>query len=165
MFSLLFILSQISVIACSLVGGVFLAFSDFIMRSLDRSDRAAGIQVMQTINIEVYKYVFMFLLIGMSALSPFLIALALLYAEGPAATLIVSAGVIYLAGVLAVTGILNVPMNNRLALEDHTATKAAAYWSAKYYPHWTFWNYVRAICATVSATLYLFACLSIVAAI
>ena len=68
-----FIVCEISVIACGLVSGVFLTFSDFVMRSLDGARTAAGVEVMQVINREVFRSVFMFLLLGMSALSPFLI--------------------------------------------------------------------------------------------
>ena len=71
-----FIVLEISVIACGLVSGVFLTFSDFVMRSLDRAETAAGIEVMQVINREVFRSIFMFLLLGMSALSPLLIGYA-----------------------------------------------------------------------------------------
>jgi uncharacterized membrane protein len=60
---------QISVIACGLVSGVFLTFSDFVMRSSGGAKVAAGVEVMQIINREVFRTVFMFLLLGMSALS------------------------------------------------------------------------------------------------
>ena len=71
-----FIVCEISVIACGVVSGVFLTFSDFVMRSLDGARTAAGVEVMQVINREVFRSVFMFLLLGMSALSPFLIGYA-----------------------------------------------------------------------------------------
>ena len=40
-----FILCEISVIACGVVSGVFLTFSDFVMRSLDGARTAAGVEV------------------------------------------------------------------------------------------------------------------------
>lgn len=65
----LLFLCQFSIIAFALVGGVFLAFSDFIMRSLDTANSPGGIEVMQVINREVFKWVFMTLFMGMAAVS------------------------------------------------------------------------------------------------
>ena len=66
------IVSEVSVIVCGLVAGVFLTFSDFVMKSLAASRPASGIESMQIINRKVFKTVFMALLLGMSALSPLL---------------------------------------------------------------------------------------------
>jgi uncharacterized membrane protein len=153
-----FILCEISVIACALVSGVFLTFSDFVMRSLDGAKTAAGIEVMQVINREVFKSIFMFLLLGMSALSPFLIGYAYFRVAGSAADWIMAGGALYLAGVFVVSLVFNVPMNNRLEARDYASTEAAAYWTSTYLPRWTFWNYVRAIAAAGSAICYLVAC-------
>ena len=71
-----FIVCQFSIIACAVVGGVFLAFSDFVMRSLNMANATTGIEVMQVINREVFNYVFMVLLLGMSALSLLIIGYA-----------------------------------------------------------------------------------------
>ncbi len=153
-----FILCEISVIACAVVSGVFLTFSDFVMRSLDGARTAAGVEVMQVINREVYRSVFMVLLLGMSALSPFLIGYAFFRVAGPASALIMAGGAIYLAGVFVVTLVFNVPMNNRLDAKEYSGAEAAAYWTDTYMPHWTFWNYVRAIASAGSAICYLVAC-------
>ncbi len=153
----LFVLCEFSIIACAVVGGVFLTFSDFVMRSLARADAATGTEVMQVINREVFRSVFIVLFLGMSALSPFLIGYAYLHLAGPASTLIVAGGAIYLVGVSVVTSAFNVPMNNRLAARDHSSSEAASYWKTRYLPDWTFWNSVRAIASVTSAICYLFA--------
>lgn len=153
-----FIVCNIAVIACGIVSGVFLTFSDFVMRSLDGAKTAAGVEVMQVINREVFRSVFMFLLLGMSALSVFLIGYAYLRVAGSASALIMTGGTLYLAGVFAVSLVFNVPMNNRLDAKEYAGHQAATYWKNTYLPRWTFWNYVRAIAATGSATCYLVAC-------
>ena len=56
---LIFILLQFSVLAYAALAGVFLAFSDFIMRSLARTSGTGGIEAMQIINREVFRWVFM----------------------------------------------------------------------------------------------------------
>ena len=152
-----FIVCQISVIACALVSGVFLTFSDFVMRSLDGARTAAGVEVMQVINREVFRSVFMVLLLGMSALSPFLIGYAYFRVAGSASTLIMTGGAIYLAGVFVVSLVFNVPMNNRLEAKEYSSAEAATYWTNTYMPHWTFWNYVRAIASAASAICFLIA--------
>ena len=46
-------------VATGLVAGVFLTFSDFVMRSLRAAEPAAGMDAMQWINRVVYRSVFM----------------------------------------------------------------------------------------------------------
>ncbi len=157
-----FILCQSAIIACGLVAGVFLTFSDFVMRSLDKVDAAAGVEVMQTINREVFKWVFMALLLGMSALSPLLIVYAYINLTGPAAALIMAGGSVYLLGVLGVTRAFNIPMNNRLAAMEHDSAAASAYWKKTYVPSWTFWNTVRVVASTASAICFLLAMIRLV---
>ena len=150
-----FALCAFSIIACAVVGGVFLTFSDFVMRSLDRADTAAGIEVMQVINREVFKLVFMVLLLGMSALSPIMTGYAYAYLSGPAAALIMIAGAVYLIGVFGVTVVFNVPMNNHLDGLEFSASEAATYWKTVYFPDWAFWTWIRAIASMASAACYL----------
>lgn len=153
-----FVLCEISVISCAIVAGVFFTFSDFVMRSLAVARPAAGVEVMQAISREVFRSVFMVLLLGMTALSPLLIGYASLFIAGSAATLIMIGGAVYLVGVFVVTLVFNVPMNQRLAAMEFSSTEAATYWAATYMPRWTFWNYVRAIASAASAICYVVAC-------
>ena len=151
------IASEVSVIVCGLVAGVFLAFSDFVMKSLAASKSAGGIESMQIINRKVFKTVFMVLLLGMSALSPLLIGYAYFYVSGSASSLVIAGGTIYLVGVFLVSLVFNVPMNRRLDAMDYSSSDAASYWKS-YVPVWSFWNYIRAISAGGSAICYLVAC-------
>lgn len=152
-----FIVCQISVVACGLVSGVFLTFSDFVMRSLNGAGTPAGVEVMQAINREVFRSVFIVLLLGMSALSPVLIGYAYLHTAGPVATWVIAGGTVYLIGVFGVTLVFNVPMNNRLEAQEHAGAEAAAYWTDTYVPRWTFWNAVRAVASAGAAICFLVA--------
>ena len=78
--------SEFSVIAYALVAGVFLTFSDFVMRSLAATQPAGGIEAMQLINRKVFRTLFMVLLIGMAVVSPIMAAFAIWQEGGPAAT-------------------------------------------------------------------------------
>ncbi|MCP4320220.1 MAG: DUF1772 domain-containing protein [Hyphomicrobiales bacterium] len=124
MLTWLFFVLQFSSIACTIVGGVFLAFSDFIMRSLDKAGPGAGIDAMQVINREVIRSVFVTLLLVLAAASPFMIGYAFIGLAGLPQILTALGGAIYLVGVFGVTVVFNIPMNNRLdrdALHQPTA--------------------------------------------
>ncbi|MCE7998240.1 MAG: DUF1772 domain-containing protein [Rhodobiaceae bacterium] len=158
----LLLVYEISLISCALVAGVFLTFSDFVMRSLNGARTSAGVEVMQGINREVFKTIFMVLLIGMWALSAALGVAAYFGALGSGGASIFWAAIIYSVGVAGVTLVFNVPMNNRLEAKDYEGPDAAAYWTEVYYPRWTFWNWVRGVAAAVAAVFYLTACLQLV---
>ena len=151
------ILSQFSIIAYALIAGVFLAFSDFIMRSLDKASSPGGIEVMQVINREVFNWQFMTLFIGMSILSVLIIGVAYISLSGPAAILIMIAAGFYLIGVFGVTVVFNVPLNKLLDGMDFTSKEALEFWKTRYLPDWTFWNSVRTGACVMAAILYLVA--------
>ena len=150
------ILCGFSIIGCAVVAGVLLTFSDFVMRSLNGAKPAAGIEVMQGINREVFKTVFMTLAGALLLASPLLMGYAYVNLPGAPATLIIAGGALYISGVL-VTLLFNVPMNNRLAGLDCSGADGAAYWAATYFPRWTFWNWVRVMASAASAACYLVA--------
>ncbi len=67
------VVAVLSALAYAVLGGVFLAFSDFIMRALDRVGEPAGVDTMQAINHQVFRALFMPLFIGMAPVSLLLI--------------------------------------------------------------------------------------------
>lgn len=155
---------QFAIIAYALLGGAFLAFSDFIMRSLAHTGGAGGIEAMQVINREVFRWVFMTLFIGMAAGSLALAVYAAISLSGSAGVLIAAAGLIYLFGCFGVTVFFNVPMNEALAGMDFSADATRDYWADVYLPRWTFWNTVRTLACGASASLLLLGLLQAVQA-
>ena len=111
------LLSQISIIAFALLGGVFLAFSDFLMRSLGRVE--GGAAAMQAINEDVFRIVFMSLFLGMVPLSLGLAVGAWSSLDAPWPFL--AAAALYIVGVFGVTAGFNVPMNDALAAQSPTS--------------------------------------------
>ncbi len=158
---LIFFALQFAIIAYALVSGVFLAFSDFIMRSLAHTGGIGGIDAMQVINREVFRWVFMTLFIGMAPVSLAIAAYGgFVVGSGPG-TLFVFAGLVYFVGCFGVTVLFNVPMNEALARMDASSAEASGYWKRTYLPHWTFWNTIRTAASALSAALLLFGLLSI----
>ncbi|MAW85420.1 MAG: hypothetical protein CMJ42_02700 [Phyllobacteriaceae bacterium] len=152
----LFYLAHFAVLAYALVGGVFLAFSDFIMRALSVTSGQGGAEAMQAINREVYRWVFMVLFLGMAPVSLLIAAYgAIVVGQGPG-TMMILAGLTYLVGCFGVTVFFNVPMNEALAGMEASADAALDYWNRTYLPRWTFWNTVRAAACALSAALLLF---------
>jgi len=151
-----FVLAQFAILAYALVGGVFLAFSDFIMRSLSLAGGTRGVEAMQVINREVFRWVFMSPFLGMAAVSVLIAGYAWLGLSGPAGTVIGLAALVYLFGCFGVTGVFNVPMNAALAGMELSSEATRDYWLQTYVPRWTFWNSVRTGAAALSAALLLF---------
>lgn len=146
-------LAQFSILAYAILAGVFLAFSDFIMRSLAQTSGTGGIEAMQVINREVFRWVFMALFLGLAPVSLFLVAYGLLSLDGTTRTMIVLAGMVYLIGSFGVTIRFNVPMNEMLADMETAHETASMYWTDVYLPRWTFWNSVRTVACVASSIL------------
>jgi len=139
-------------IASTLVGGVFLAFSDFVMRGLGAAETSAGVDAMQQINRVVYRSVF---LTTFMALVPASIGLAAYgwWTEAGNLTILIAAGVTYFVTVFLVTAFGNVPMNQQLdpmALGEQTTE---AYWQL-YLSRWTIWNHIRTIGCVATGVCY-----------
>ncbi|MGI1663572.1 DUF1772 domain-containing protein [Palleronia sp. KMU-117] len=151
-----FLLMQVAVLAYALVGGVFLAFSDFIMRALSLTGGIGGVEAMQVINREVFRWIFMALFLGMTVASLVIAAYGGIFVGGGPGLLMTIAGLVYVFGCFGVTAAFNVPMNDALAGMDLTSETTRAYWTGSYLPRWTFWNTVRTLACVVSSALLLF---------
>lgn len=137
-----------------IIAGVFMAFSDFVMRSLSAASPVVGIQSMQLINRKVYGSVFLVLLLGMAPVSAAIATYAYTSLSGPAASWLITGGAIYVLGVFVVTMAGNVPMNKRLDGMDKDTPASTAYW-AIYAKVWTNWNHLRTVASAGSAFCYL----------
>ena len=145
--------STLALLAClgaATVGGVFFAFSSFVMKALAQLPASQGVAAMQRINVVVLNPGFLALFVGMAALAAACSAASFLPWAVPRSPLLLAAGLLYLGGTFAVTGVFNVPMNERLARLGCASPEAAAYWPA-YVQRWSRWNHVRAAASIASA--------------
>lgn len=136
---------------CWLVSGVFLTFSDFVMKSLGAIPAAQGIAAMQSINIKVFRSLFMVGLFSIAAVSVYFIAAAVLYG-GEGSILRAIAGGLYLVTVMLVSVFGNIPLNNKLAVVDPETQAAAELWH-RYLKVWVQWNHIRTLGSAVAALL------------
>lgn len=136
------------------IGGVFSAFSEFIMAALLRTHSEGGIEAMQQINRTVIKTQFVAGILAIAGLS---IAFAVYgqYAfAGAVAWSLMLAAIVYVPSVFLMTIAGNVPMNNKLERLDHTSGEAKAYWLI-YGRVWTRLNHVRTLGSVATAVIYL----------
>ena len=148
-------LLQTSLLACSvaasLAGGATFAFSNFIMRAFDRLPGDEAVRAMQSINVTAINPLFMLLLIGTGVAGAGL-SIVNLVAAGSVNPWLLGAAAVYVLGVVLVTMLGNVPLNEALARispESLTATS----WSA-YAAPWTAWNHVRTVAAAVACVAF-----------
>ena len=137
----------------ALTGGVFKAFSGFIMRALARTTPPAGIAAMQQINRAVLRTEFVFAIIAIAVIAPLFAAFAAFALRGTAAMLLALAAAVYVTAVFMVTVAGNVPMNNRLDTLDPESPAAAQYWQ-HYLSRWTRLNHARTLGCVAAAALY-----------
>ena len=156
---LIFFLIQLSILAYALVAGVFLAFSDFIMRSLAITGGVGGVEAMQVINREVFRWVFMALFIGMAPVSLLVAVYGGVFVGPGSGTVMMIAGLLYFIGCFGVTVCFNVPLNEALAGMDVSSESTRDFWQQTYVPRWTFWNSVRTVASGLAAALLLFSLL------
>ncbi|WP_202796589.1 anthrone oxygenase family protein [Hylemonella gracilis] len=139
-----------SVIASALVGGVFFAFSVFVMRALASMPPAQGILAMQRINIAVIHPLFLGVFLGTAPLLA--VSTYLARSKPHADPWLLAAFLVYGVGSVVVTLAFNVPRNNRLAALGAATSEAEAYWPV-YLREWLFWNHVRCIASITAAVL------------
>lgn len=140
--------------ATGLVAGVFLTFSDFVMKSLFASQPAAGTEAMQIINRKVYQSIFMVLLIGMIPVSAVIALYAYVYVEGLVSTYLIAGGLLYFFGVFLVSMVGNIPMNQTLEALPQGGVAAQAYWPG-YVKGWVLWNHIRWVTALGTSVCYM----------
>jgi len=145
----------------AVVGGVFSAFSEFIMSALMRTAPAGGIESMQHINVTVIKTQFVAGIIAIAPLSVLFAIYSLAVFEGPALITLLLAPVVYIPSVFLMTIFGNVPMNNKLESLDHTTSEASQYWPT-YVRVWTRLNHFRSLGSVLTAVLYLFSAITLV---
>ncbi len=150
---LIFFVAASAMLGSALIGGVFFAFSSFVMRALARLPSTEGITAMQSINVVVINRSFMGAFMGITLLSLAMAGLAFADWGRPSAFFFLGGAIFYFAGTFLVTLLGNVPLNDQLAAVSATDAAAHAVW-VRYLDRWTLWNHVRTAAAMVAALLY-----------
>lgn len=150
---MLAVMTAIAAIGCGVVGGLFFAFSAFVMTALGRLPAADGMAAMRSINAAVLNPVFGLVFFGTTGAN-IALAVAGLLAGAPE---LVAGALLFVLGAFGVTVTANVPLNNALAAADPAlgrlpTAEGERLW-ARYRTRWTAWNHVRTVAAIGAATV------------
>jgi uncharacterized membrane protein len=147
------------VLGAGAVGGVFYAFSSFVMPALQRLQPADGIKAMQSINVTAERPAFMVAFMGTTLLAGYLGVRGILDRGDRRATLLMTGSALYLVGTFLLTVAHHVPLNNQLADVHPHAAGAAAQWK-DYLHKWSWANHVRGLASLGAAAAFTGALLS-----
>jgi uncharacterized membrane protein len=139
-------------IGAGIAGGVFFAFSTFVMRGLDDLPPGQAIAAMQTINREAPNPVFMLVLFGTAVLAIGLAILALVRWGQPGSVWLLVGAAVYLVGIV-LTAAYHVPRNDALDLVDPNAAGAIDTWHT-YLVGWNLLNHVRTLSGIGAAVAF-----------
>jgi uncharacterized membrane protein len=136
------------------IGGLFFAFSSFIMRALAARPAGEGMAAMVSINRVILRSLFMGVFFGTALLAGLAGGWAFTN-WGPDGWYVSAGALLYLVGSIGVTMIWNVPLNNAIDRADPAADNAALW--ADYVLRWTAWNHVRTLASLGAAAAFILA--------
>lgn len=139
-------ITLLALLGSGLMAGLFFAYSNSVMPALAKLPGPQGITMMNHINVVIQNPLFLTIFMGTAVLALALAVAALAgWTVRPAWILI--GAVLYLAGNIAVTIAINVPMNDALAVIGANDAGSEAFWTA-FLDRWVFWNHVRSAACT-----------------
>jgi uncharacterized membrane protein len=130
----------VAAIGSGIVGGIFYAFSSFVMAALARIPAAQGAAAMNSISVTVINPSFMIAFMGTGIVCLIAGGSSLFRWSQPGAKWALTASIVCLVGCIGVTMAFNVPLNDKLASLADTP-QAAGFWS-QYLASWNPWNHV-----------------------
>ena len=150
-------LSTAAAVGSGLAGGVFFAFSTFVMRGISRLRPGEAVRAMQAVNVAAPTPAFMTLLFGTAALATGLVVIALARWDEAGSGYLVAGGLLY-AIPIVFTAAYHVPRNNALAEvdADEGEAEAEAAWR-RYAPGWVRWNHLRTVAPAAACVMYVLA--------
>jgi uncharacterized membrane protein len=144
-------------VSSAAVGGLFYAFSTFVMKGLDRADPVEAIAAMKGINAEAQANgPFLALFLGSAVLALVIGVVAAIQFARPGSGYVIAGAALTLVAAV-VTMAFNVPLNDaldKLGPATMSATDAMREWRA-YLGPWTAWNHVRTVGPLLGSVLML----------
>jgi len=142
-----------AIVGSALISGIFFAFSNFIMKALQRVPSREGVLAMQTINITVLNRGFLGVFMGTALICLILAVISIAEWEMSRSPYLLGGAVAYIGGTWLVTALGNVPLNNKLAGVERENPESLEVW-AHYLERWTKLNSQRAGAAMCASTLF-----------
>jgi uncharacterized membrane protein len=148
----IFFTTLLAALGSGLIAGAFFVFSVAVMRALGQRPAGEGMAAMQAINIVIINPPFIGVFLGTAVVSGLAALAGVSRWELPRSGFLIAGASIYIVGSVAVTMILNVPLNNALVAADPASTGGREIWK-NYLTNWTFWNHIRTV-ASLAALLF-----------
>jgi uncharacterized membrane protein len=148
------VLTFVAALGSGLMAGLFFVFSNTVMAAFGRLPPANGIAAMNAINVTIVNGVFLSVFMGTAVISALLIVGWLFSWVPSGGTFVLAASLVYLIGIIGVTMVFNVPMNDALAAVQPDSTEGAALWQ-DYLQRWTMWNHVRTMAGIGALALFI----------
>jgi uncharacterized membrane protein len=146
----------LAALGSGLIAGLLFTFSNFVMKALGKTQPTQGISAMQSINITILNPLFLLIFMGTAVTSIFLPVSLLWRGEQPNSIFLIIGSLSYIVGVMGVTIVFNVPMNNRLEAVEAESNEAHTLWQ-QYLTDWTRWNHVRTVASVLAMLFFILA--------
>jgi len=134
----------LAALGSGLMAGLFFVFSTFMMTALARLGAPQGIAAMQSVNVTILNPLFLIVFMGTAVLSLITGVAAIWNWSAEGSNWLLAGSLLYLVGIIAVTMVFNIPLNDAIAAADPASGEGAALW-ARYLDVWVKWNHVRTI--------------------
>ena len=144
-------------IGAAIAAGFFFAFSALVMPALDERPGEDAIGAMQAINRHAMYTPFMLVLFG-TALAAIVVAVWSLVSRSPGTPWAIAGVLVLWLTAVLLSGIVNIPLNNALALLPAVVPDAGTVW-AQYSSPWTLANHGRAFGSAIAAVAFAIAAL------
>lgn len=151
-----FVATLLAALGTGLLAGNFFAFSAYLMRALTGLSAERGIVAMQAITTAIKSLPFLILFFGTAALCAVLAGLAILAWGQPGSGYRLAGTVFFLMGTFPVTMMINVPLNNQLALAAPDAKEGRDLWK-RFQASWGMWNHVRTVTTVLACAALILA--------
>ncbi len=142
-----------AIVGSALIGGIFFAFSNFVMKALERVPSSEGMLAMQTINVTVLNRWFLGVFMGTAVVSLILAIVAIVEWTSAPSPYLLGGAVCYIGGTGLVTAFGNVPLNDELAAVEVGNPEASKIWD-RYLDRWVELNSRRTGAALLAAVLF-----------
>jgi uncharacterized membrane protein len=151
----------ITTLSSGLIAGLFYAWSVSVTAGLGKIGDENYLKAFQSMNRAILRPAFFIFFFGLVILLPMLCYLYYKFPVSSGFWYILSATILYLVGIMAVTIFGNVPLNNTLEvlnIESMTVEQMASY-RLGFENKWNNLNTIRTICSSLSFILLIMACL------
>ncbi|WP_118975611.1 anthrone oxygenase family protein [Taibaiella koreensis] len=155
------LLLLLAALTTALMAGLFYSWSVSVTPGIGRLQDAAYLKAFQEMNRAILNPVFLSCFMGTALLLPAATILHYKEVMRPRFWLLAGATLCYLIGVMGVTMMGNVPMNNSLDVfpVETASLEALAQKRASFEGPWNRLNTIRTVCATLSVLLVVLACM------